>query len=61
LLEPGYFIANSRAAPTYDVSLDGRRFLVIKPVNSQNNSTPTSIVVVQNWFEELKKLTAENR
>jgi len=53
LLQPGYYRANVTAAPTYDVSLDGRRFLVIKPTN---NSTPMSIVVVQNWFEELKRL-----
>jgi hypothetical protein len=44
------------------VSLDGRRFLVIKPVgNPMDNPTPMSIVVQQNWFEELKKLTAEHR
>ena len=37
----------------YDVSLDGQRFLMIKP---GAEATPPSIVVVQNWTEELKRL-----
>ena len=36
----------------YDVSRDGQRFLVLKPVES---ARPTTIVVVQNWLEELKQ------
>ena len=40
---------------TYDVSLDGRRFLMIKSDNVQAASPPPErIVLVQNWFEELK-------
>lgn len=35
------------AAGTYDVSPDGQRFLVIKDAGAQ-------MVVVENWFEELK-------
>jgi hypothetical protein len=39
------------------VAPDGRRFLMIKPVGLADQTTPpTSIVVVQNWFEELKRL-----
>ena len=42
---------------TYDVSLDGTRFLMIKEGGGPNQSTaPLSIVVVQNWLEELKGL-----
>ena len=42
---------------TYDVSLDGKRFLMIKEGGGPNQSAaPPSIVVVQNWFEELKRL-----
>jgi serine/threonine-protein kinase len=43
---------------TYDVSLDDTRFLMIKEGGGPNQSTaaPPSIVVVQNWFEELKGL-----
>jgi hypothetical protein len=39
---------------TYDVSPDGERFLMIKPVESPAGEQ--KIVVVQNWFEELKRL-----
>ncbi len=38
---------------TYDVSLDGRRFLMIKTQPVSPNSQ--AIVVVLNWFEELKR------
>jgi serine/threonine-protein kinase len=41
---------------TYDVSPDGRRFLMIKPVaGAEQNTAPQSITVVQNWFEELTR------
>jgi serine/threonine-protein kinase len=44
-------------ARTYDVSPDGKRFLMLKngeaPVPT---STAPHIVVVQNWFEDLKRL-----
>jgi Tol biopolymer transport system component len=39
---------------TYNVSLDGQRFLMIKP--GVWTTAPTSFVVVQNWQEELKRL-----
>jgi len=43
-------------ARTYDVSPDGRRFLMIKNTGG-SDQTPAlqSLVVVQNWFEELKR------
>jgi hypothetical protein len=43
---------------TYDVSPDGQRFLMIKGVttNEQGQTPPSeNIVVVLNWFEELKQ------
>ena len=40
---------------TYDVSPDGKRFLMIKE-GSGPDQTPPTIEVVQNWFEELKRL-----
>jgi len=40
--------------PNYDVSPDGQRFLMLKP-DEQTSSSVTQIVVVQNWFEELKQ------
>ena len=38
---------------TYDVSRDGRRFLMIK--DNDRGAAPPSILVVLNWLEELKR------
>ncbi len=38
----------------YDISPDGKRFLMIKA--SEQEVTVTQINVVLNWFEELKRL-----
>ena len=38
----------------YDVSADGQRFLMLRPVEQPSQST-TQINVVLNWFEELKQ------
>ena len=50
-----YFVGN--AGRTYDVSPDGQRFLMIKDNASSDQAStapPASMVVVLNWFEELK-------
>jgi serine/threonine-protein kinase len=39
---------------TYDVSLDGQRFLMIKSASTDTTATPADMVVVLNWTEELK-------
>jgi serine/threonine-protein kinase len=39
------------ASPAYDVSADDRRFLMLRPVAG---SVPDRLIVVENWFEELK-------
>jgi serine/threonine-protein kinase len=39
---------------TYDVSPDGSRFLMVKAGSA--DQAPASLVVVLNWFEELKRL-----
>ena len=41
---------------TYDVSPDGQRFLVMKRDGSPQDAALPVFVVVQNWFEELKRL-----
>jgi hypothetical protein len=43
----------------YDIAKDGR-FLMIKPVagSSPEGSTAANVMVVEHWFEELKRLTA---
>ncbi len=61
---PGYFTGGFGAATsgrTYDVSPDGRRFLMIKQGDSGNQTAmPPQIVVVQNWFDELRRLVPAN-
>ena len=40
-----------------DISPDDGRFLMIKPfVDTEDTSPPTHFIVVENWFEELKRL-----
>jgi Tol biopolymer transport system component len=40
--------------PTYDVSADGRRFVMIAPVVQGEEEAPAKIRIVQNWFEEFR-------
>jgi serine/threonine-protein kinase len=54
LLFQGPFEEGSDFRRMYDVSPDGQRFLMLKPVESQA-SAHTQINVVLNWFEELKQ------
>jgi serine/threonine-protein kinase len=51
--------AGGGAGRTYDVSLDAQRFLMIKQGGDASTSGAT-LVVVQNWFEELKRLVPGN-
>jgi len=45
----------------YDVSADGRKFLLIKRVTPDSDELPRrQVVVVQNWHEELKRLVPTN-
>jgi hypothetical protein len=49
--------SGSTAGRTYDVSLDGKRFLLVKDAGATAKaSAAPSIVVVRNWIEELKRL-----
>jgi serine/threonine protein kinase/Tol biopolymer transport system component len=54
MLFKGQYVPTVTSPPYYDVSPDGQRFLMLKP-DEQTSSAPTQIVVVQNWFEELKQ------
>ncbi len=54
LLFQGPYLPSPATSSNYDVSLDGQRFLMVKP-NEQEQTAPTQINVVQNWFEELKQ------
>jgi hypothetical protein len=52
LLFEGPYMPTAASFPFYDVSPDGERFLMLKPVETE--AAPTQINVVLNWFEELK-------
>jgi Tol biopolymer transport system component len=54
LFEGQYQSLPTISTPNYDVSPDGQRFLMLKPVE-QAQAAPTQINVVLNWFEELKR------
>jgi hypothetical protein len=44
---------------TYDVSPDGQRFLLVKEDGLKSDADPPSVVVVLNWFGELKRLAGD--
>jgi eukaryotic-like serine/threonine-protein kinase len=47
---------------TYDVSPDGQRFVRIRiqEADSETSGGPSKVVIVENWFEELKRLVPTN-
>jgi serine/threonine-protein kinase len=53
LFQGPYFVPT--AGQVYDVSPDGRRFLMIKPAQPTNGSSAPQLVVVLNWLEDLKQ------
>jgi tRNA A-37 threonylcarbamoyl transferase component Bud32 len=54
MLFEGQYVPTPATFPNYDVSPDGQRFLMLKPVE-QAQAGVTQINVVLNWFEELKQ------
>jgi serine/threonine-protein kinase len=56
LFEGGFVPFDANVPRTYDVAADGR-FLMIK---EEARTVPPSIAIVQNWFEELKRLAPVN-
>ena len=40
----------------YDIAPDGQRFLMVKPVETTEGGRENQVVLVLNWFEELKRL-----
>ncbi len=55
MLFEGSYVRTSLTFPDFDVSPDGQRFLMLKPI-TQQQAAPTQIDVVLNWPEELKRL-----
>jgi hypothetical protein len=54
----GYYTGtDQQVARMYDIEPDGRRFLMIKPGGDPGSTpAPTSLVVVQHFGDELKRL-----
>jgi len=60
LFKGSYFRSRNR---NYDISPDGQRFLMLKEVGqTEEGSAPIqdALVIVENWFEELKRLAPTN-
>jgi serine/threonine protein kinase/Tol biopolymer transport system component len=53
LFEGQYSLNATPSTRNYDVSLDGQRFLMVKP--GEQEQTTAQINLVLNWFEELKQ------
>ena len=60
VVKEGYVTNPTWWGRSYDISPDGRRFLMIKEGGPDVPAPPTSLVVVQHWFEELKHLVPTN-
>jgi serine/threonine-protein kinase len=52
----GQAYVSPRQGRPYDVSPDGRRFLMIKEATTGRDDAVGQIVLVQNWFDELRRL-----
>jgi serine/threonine protein kinase len=54
------FQPNGSAAATFDVSPDGSRFLMLRStVDRAQAESSSMLVIVQNWFEEMKRLVPQ--
>ena len=39
---------------SFDISPDDRRFLMVRPAGPGNEGAASALILVENWFEELK-------
>jgi hypothetical protein len=58
LFEPA-MVSSPAAQRPYDLAPDGR-FIVIRPAQEETGGVAPSLVLVPNWFEELKRLVPTN-
>ncbi len=54
------YYSSAVAGRSYDVSPNGERFLMIKAGGAGDDTPPAELILVQNWFEELKRLVPTN-
>jgi hypothetical protein len=45
---------SAKYSHNYDIHPSGKEFLMIK--KSPQDASPTEVIIVENWFEELKRL-----
>jgi serine/threonine-protein kinase len=55
VVKEGYLTMPPNPGRTYDIAADGR-FLMIKYADASGTAAPASIIIVQHWVEELKRL-----
>jgi Tol biopolymer transport system component len=61
-IEASYLVETGIGARSYDVSADGKRFLMIKQGGAAGQTgSEAKLIVVQNWLEELKQLVPTAR
>jgi hypothetical protein len=58
MLFEGQYLFNDTTGSAYDVSPDGRRFLMIQPTKADKPATQLDVVL--NWAEELKRSSNKN-
>ena len=57
LVKEGYVtIPGNLSGRSYEIAPDGQRFLMIKEGGPGQTAAPASLIVVQHWLEELKRL-----
>jgi hypothetical protein len=60
VMKEGYYTIPQWWGLSYDISADGQRFLMIKEGGVDGTAAPASMIVVQNWLEELNRLVPTN-
>jgi serine/threonine-protein kinase len=61
LIKDGYVtVPGGYTGRTYDISPDGQRFLMLKAGGADQPAAPASLIVVQRFDEELKRLVPGN-
>ena len=55
----GSFAPGQPGLPGYDVSIDGQRFLMVKPGDAEAAPRPIHVIVI--WHDELRRLAAAAR
>ncbi len=60
VFEETYIGSSGPPGRTYDVSADGERFLMFKEGGAGDETPPAELILVLNWFEELKRLVPAN-